>query len=55
MGTGADIVADPADEFVADFVGLGKSLDLQLKPIAGGYLVVDGAGRPAGRVTGALP
>ena len=55
VGSGADIVANPADDFVADFVGIGKGLDLQLRPMDGGYLVVDGSGRPAGRVTGELP
>ncbi len=54
-GTGAEIVANPADDFVADFVGIGRGLDLELRPVPGGYLVVDGAGRPAGRVRGELP
>ncbi len=55
VGSGADIVTAPANDFVADFVGISAGLELSLTPIDGGYLVVDSSGRPAGRVTGELP
>ena len=50
-GTAQQVVAEPADEFVADFLGLGRgTLDLHLRETPGGTLVVDGHGRPAGRL-----
>ena len=55
-GTPAEVVGAPADEFVADFLGVGRgSLDLHLERAGAGYLVVDGQGRPAGRLAGAPP
>ena len=51
VGTPQQIVAEPADDFVADFLGLGRgTLDLHLKETPNGTLVVDGHGRPAGRL-----
>ncbi|MBK8461266.1 MAG: ATP-binding cassette domain-containing protein [Micropruina sp.] len=45
------VVAEPADQFVADFIGVGRrSLNLHLQPSASGYLVVDDSGRPTGRL-----
>ena len=50
-GSPQQVVAEPADEFVADFLGLGRGgLDLHLRETPGGTLVVDGHGRPAGRL-----
>ena len=50
-GTPQQVVAEPADDFVADFLGLGRgTLDLHLRETPGGTLVVDGHGRPAGRL-----
>jgi osmoprotectant transport system ATP-binding protein len=51
VGSPQQVVAEPADEFVADFLGLGRgTLDLHLRETPGGTLVVDGHGRPAGRL-----
>jgi len=51
VGTPQQVVAEPADSFVADFLGLGRgTLDLHLKETPNGTLVVDGHGRPAGRL-----
>jgi len=51
-GTPAEILADPADDFVASFIGADKGkrdLYLQQRPDdAGLTLVVDGNGRPVG-------
>jgi ABC-type proline/glycine betaine transport systems, ATPase components len=49
VGTPAEILSDPADEFVASFVGAdrGKRV-LHLERTAAGEIVVDGDGRPAG-------
>ncbi|MCW3159318.1 ABC transporter ATP-binding protein [Micropruina sonneratiae] len=50
-GTPQQVVSEPADSFVADFLGLGRgALDLHLRETAGGTLVVDALGRPAGRL-----
>ncbi len=50
-GSPQQVVAEPADEFVADFLGLGRGgLDLHLRETPGGTLVVGGHGRPAGRL-----
>ena len=55
-GTAQQVVAEPADEFVADFLGLGRgTLDLHLRETPGGTLVVDGHGRPAGRLADPSP
>ncbi|MFT4295884.1 MAG: ATP-binding cassette domain-containing protein [Micropruina sp.] len=50
-GSPQQVVAQPADDFVAGFLGLGRgTLDLHLRETPGGILVVDGNGRPAGRL-----
>ncbi|WP_420176048.1 ABC transporter ATP-binding protein [Luteococcus sp. OSA5] len=51
-GTPAELVANPADDFVASFLGLDRGeLDLHLVEGPHGTLVVDQLGRPAGRLT----
>lgn len=48
-GTPAEIVANPADQFVADFVGLGRAQRVfRLETTPRGVMVVDGDDRPAG-------
>ena len=50
-GTPQQVVADPADSFVAEFLGLGRgTLDLHLSETPTGTLVLDAHGRPAGRL-----
>jgi osmoprotectant transport system ATP-binding protein len=51
VGTPAEILANPADEFVKTFIGADKGrrkLHLQRRPGDGATLVVDADGRPAG-------
>lgn len=49
VGTPAELMAEPANDFVADFLGLGStSTSLHVQPTARGDLVVDAAGRPLG-------
>ncbi|WP_394275486.1 ABC transporter ATP-binding protein [Luteococcus sp.] len=51
VGTPADLVANPADDFVSSFLGLDRGeLDLHLQQTAHGTLVLDSRGRPAGRL-----
>jgi len=48
-GTGAELVADPADDFVARFLGLDDSeRALRLHEIAGRHVVQDAVGRTLG-------
>lgn len=48
-GTPAEILADPADQFVADFVGLGRARrSFRLETTPRGVMVIDGDDRPAG-------
>lgn len=48
-GTGAELVADPADDFVARFLGLDDSeRALRLREVAGRRVVQDSAGRTLG-------
>ncbi len=48
-GTGAELLADPADAFVARFLGVDRGTrSLHLRPTAHGDLVVDARGRAAG-------
>ena len=58
-GTPAEILADPADDFVASFIGADKGgRDLFLQQRAGDRgltLVVDGSGRPLGVLEGHEP
>jgi osmoprotectant transport system ATP-binding protein len=50
-GTPHQVLTEPADQFVADFIGIGRgALNLHLQPTATGYLVVDDSGRPTGRL-----
>ena len=57
IGTPAEVLERPANQFVSDFLGIGRgSLELRLQPAAGGgYLVVDADGRPTGRLASAPP
>lgn len=56
VGSPADVLAHPASTFVSDFLGLGGATTLHLQRIPEGYLVLDGTGRPAGRLAdGAVP
>lgn len=51
VGTPADILANPADDFVATFIGADKgkrTLHLQHREGDDATLIVDGDGRPAG-------
>ena len=51
VGSPQQVVAEPADAFVADFLGLGRgAFDLHLRETPNGTLVVDDHGRPAGRL-----
>ncbi|MDO4888558.1 MAG: ATP-binding cassette domain-containing protein [Actinomycetaceae bacterium] len=53
-GTPAEILASPADDFVRDFVGLGRAdLHLQVREVEGRAMVVDPDGRPLGFLEGA--
>ncbi|MHA7859825.1 ABC transporter ATP-binding protein [Tessaracoccus sp. Y36] len=50
-GTGPDILAAPANAFVAEFLGLGRDARaLHIVDSAEGRIVVDGRGRAAGRL-----
>ncbi|GAA1389822.1 ABC transporter ATP-binding protein [Luteococcus peritonei] len=52
VGTPAELVANPADDFVASFLGLDRGeLDLHLVEGPHGTLVMDAHGRPAGRIS----
>ena len=56
VGSPQQVVAEPADDFVAGFLGLGRgTLDLHLQQTPTGTLVVDGQGRPAGRLVDPPP
>ncbi len=57
-GTPAEILSDPADEFVASFIGADKGkreLFLRDGEGGGGRLVVDGEGRPVGVFSDGVP
>ncbi|GAA3666505.1 ATP-binding cassette domain-containing protein [Nocardioides ginsengisoli] len=48
-GTPQQILAEPADDFVRDFVGAGRAeRTLSVRDVAGRTIVVDGDGRPVG-------
>lgn len=50
-GTAVQIVAAPADDFVARFIGLDAGAsDLRIETLDGTRLVLDGRGRPVGRL-----
>lgn len=55
QGTGAQLVAHPADDFVASFLGLNADRGLRLAQVNGISLVVDADGRPVGRLDGSAP
>ncbi|MGI5952257.1 MAG: ABC transporter ATP-binding protein [Brooklawnia sp.] len=55
QGTGAQLVAHPADDFVASFLGLNADRGLRLAQVNGISLVVDAEGRPVGRLDGSAP
>jgi len=48
VGTGTQILANPACDFVAEFVGLAGERRLEVRSTDGVAVVVDGAGRPLG-------
>ena len=50
-----DLVAHPADDFVASFLGVDTERELHVREVDGVELVVDAAGRPIGRLGGASP
>ncbi|AIY16990.1 ABC transporter ATP-binding protein [Pimelobacter simplex] len=51
-GTPQEILAAPADDFVRDFVGIGRAeRSLQTVDVDGRNIVVDGSGRPVGVLT----
>ncbi|WP_066520421.1 ABC transporter ATP-binding protein [Curtobacterium ammoniigenes] len=56
QGTPAEILADPADDFVARFIGAGRGRRaLRIEQTPTGPVVVDGDGRAAGVLTGPVP
>lgn len=53
QGTPAEILAAPADDFVANFIGAGRGKRaLHLQETPSGTIVVDDDGRPAGTLSG---
>ena len=51
IGTPAEILAHPVNDFVSTFVGAGKpARDLELRDIDGRRVAVDGTGKPVGIV-----
>ena len=55
-GSPAELVANPADDFVSSFLGLDRGeLDLHLVEGPHGTVVVDAQGRPAGRLAAGAP
>ncbi len=52
QGSGVDLVANPADDFVASFLGLDAGRGLSVRAVDGVRLVVDAEGRPIGRLDG---
>lgn len=55
-GTPAEILADPADDFVATFIGAERGRrSLRVEDHDGTRVVVDGRGRPAGVLTEEVP
>lgn len=55
QGTGAELVAHPADDFVASFLRLDSDRGLRVHEIDGVQLVIDAEGRPIGRLNGTAP
>jgi osmoprotectant transport system ATP-binding protein len=55
LGTPAEILAAPADDFVANFIGAGRGRRaLRVEQTPTGPIVVDGDGRAAGVLTGPI-
>ncbi len=53
QGTPSEILAEPADDFVANFIGVGRGRRaLRVEQTPTGPIVVDGDGRAAGVLTG---
>lgn len=52
QGAGTNLVAHPADDFVAAFLGLGGDRSLRVREVDGVAVVVDAADRPIGRLDG---
>ncbi|MFK4484619.1 ABC-type proline/glycine betaine transport system ATPase subunit [Curtobacterium sp. AB7] len=53
LGTPAEILAEPADDFVANFTGAAHGRrSLRVKQTQAGPIAVDGEGRAAGVITG---
>lgn len=53
QGTPSEILAEPADDFVANFIGVGRGRrSLRVEHTPTGPIVVDGDGRAAGVLTG---
>lgn len=52
QGTGPELVAHPADDFVASFLGLDADRGLRVVSVDGIELVMDAEGRPVGRLDG---
>ena len=51
-GSGAELLADPADDFVARFLGLDDAArQLRLKDVVDTRIVLDQAGRAVGRLS----
>jgi osmoprotectant transport system ATP-binding protein len=56
QGTPAEILSDPADDFVVNFIGAGRGRRaLRIEQTPTGPVVVDGDGRAAGILTGPVP
>jgi len=56
QGTPAEILAAPADDFVANFIGAGRGRRaLRIQQTPSGAVVIDADGRPAGVLTGSVP
>jgi osmoprotectant transport system ATP-binding protein len=55
LGTPAEILSEPADDFVANFIGAGRGRRaLRVEQTPTGPIVVDGDGRAAGVLTGPI-
>jgi osmoprotectant transport system ATP-binding protein len=55
VGTPAEILANPADDFVANFIGANRGKRaLHIEETATGSILVDDDGRPAGTLTGSV-
>jgi osmoprotectant transport system ATP-binding protein len=56
QGTPSEILSEPADDFVANFIGAGRGRRaLRIEQTPTGPVVIDGDGRAAGVLTGPVP